>query len=248
MARFKLQLSYDGTDFKGWQKQKARVITVQGCLEQALKKIFHRPISSIGAGRTDAGVHARQQVCHFDVQPQELKPVLEVQNALNALTPDSLSVHKVQAVPQSFHALHSCRMKTYKYTLQNTHVPDARVLRFSHHIRTPLDLTWLNRCAKILVGTHDFKSFQTQGTQLKSTVRQVYKSHWQKKPFGFLVYTICGQGFLKQMVRNIVGTQLDLFRHHRPPTHIQKILKARDRRQALGTAPAKGLCLWRVHY
>ena len=244
--RVKLLVSYEGTDFKGWQKQKLGVLTVQGVLEEALFRLFGESISIIGASRTDGGVHARGQVCHFDVD-KDLKRY-NVISGLNRFAPACVSVKKAWVVSPNFHALHCAIEKTYKYRIQNNPFPEALEARFTHWVKFPLNEDILNSYSQFLVGTHDFKSFQTKGTDVKTTVRTINSAYWQKKRFAQIEFTIKGTGFLKQMVRNIVGTQLDLLRLQKPAQDFKNILDAGRRDQALSTAPAQGLCLEEVRY
>lgn len=244
--KIKLQISYEGTPFYGWQKQPDDRPTVQGHIEQALTKIFNQPISTIASGRTDAGVHALQQFLHFEVDsyPSSLKLV----HALNSLTPEEIAVHYAWEAPDDFHALLSCQSKTYKYLILNSPLPSAFRSRFTTWVHKPLDLQRLQKITSPLKGEHDFKSFQTSGTPVPSTVRQITHIGWERRPGHIVEFSITGTGFLKQMVRNIVGTSLDLHKNQLDSEKMVEILNARDRRAALGTAPARGLYLFEVEY
>lgn len=245
--KIKVKISYDGTDFKGWQKQNSGVRTVQGCLEEALSKMLNEPVITIGSGRTDSGVHAREQFFHFSTL-KNLENYKWVY-ALNSLTPKDIAIHGAWKAPQEFHALASCERKIYKYFIFNSPTPNAFRARYSYwapHHR--LDLKLLNNYSQTLLGTHDFKSFQTQGTEVKSTQRHIYRAEWRQIRPCWLEFTIEGNGFLKQMVRNIIGSQLDLERQRLPTQEFSRILKACRREQALGTASPEGLYLYRVQY
>lgn len=245
--RVRIDLSYDGTDFFGWQKQAAvGQPTVQGTLEACLEQLFGQPVRTLGAGRTDAGVHALHQVMHFDCpKPPKRYKLL---SALNSMTPESIAIHRVFYAPTDFHALASSTGKIYRYLVLNRTTPSALRARYSLWERRRLDLDWLNEASSFLVGTHDFKSFQSQGTEVKSTVRQVRKAHWERQSGDLLVFTIEGEGFLKQMVRNIVGTLLEWQQKNRTPGQIKEVLSAQDRSAAGRTAPARGLFLSQVQY
>lgn len=244
--KVKLLLAYDGSEFGGWQKQKTGKQTVQGCLEIALSRLFNEPIKTIGASRTDTGVHALAQIAHFS-SPKSVERYNLI-NALNSLTPSSMVIHRAWLAPDDFHALASSTGKIYKYLILNRSTGSA--LRRHHFtwIRPKLDLEFLNKCSQHLIGEQDFKSFQTAGTDLKHTVRHIWKAQWSQKNPHLIEFTIHGSGFLKQMVRNIVGTQLDLLAQGRKPTEIVEIIAAKDRSAALGTAPPEGLYLYKVEY
>ncbi len=243
--KVKLQLSYDGTEFNGWQKQTTTPYTVQGALEKALTKILNEPIKVVGAGRTDAGVHAINQYAHFWTHKDPTKYNLTY--ALNSpLTPASVVVKKAWLAPDDFHALKSVK-KTYKYLVLNAPLPSALRRNFSHHVRKPLNLDYLNELCLLLVGKHDFLSFQTTGTDSKTTKKTLFSLGWTKSS-DLAIFTVCGDGFLKQMVRNIVGTLLWMERNQLPPQTLNEILACLDRQAARDTAPASGLYLYNVEY
>jgi tRNA pseudouridine38-40 synthase len=243
--KIRLALAYDGGAFGGWQKQKDGLPTVQGELEGQLSRFFNQPIKVVGAGRTDAGVHALEQSAHF-VAPKAFREDRLVV-ALNKMTPASLSVLGAWEVPLSFHALGAAMGKIYRYHIWNHPVPHPFLGAYSTWMPRPLDLKKLQACAKFFVGKHDFSSFQTAGSEVLTTVREVHSAAWEKKGHR-LSFTIQGEGFLKQMVRNIVGLQLDLLRQNRSPEEIASILEARDRRAAGSTASPEGLFLVKVLY
>lgn len=245
--KVKLLISYDGTDFGGWQKQRSGKPTVQGTLESALKKLFKRDLKTLGAGRTDAGVHASGQVCHFAIEGED-PTRFNLTRSLNTFTPDTLAVQQAWLAPDDFSALHSATAKTYKYLIHNSKVPDALRARYSLWVRHPLELDLLNSYSQVIVGEHDFKSFQTKGTDVVTTTRTVIEAGWQEKDDGLLEFTITGTGFLKQMVRNIIGGQLDLHAEKAPAAEVKKIMAAKDRKASGGTAAAHGLYLHQVHY
>jgi tRNA pseudouridine38-40 synthase len=251
--RIKLMISYDGTEFAGWQRQPEEAVsaagrtTVQASLEGCLSKIFNQPIRVVASGRTDAGVHAEGQIVHFDA-PKELGDTHLIR-ALNKMTPDSISILRAWSAPDDFHALFSAEGKTYRYVIHNSPIPDALGARYSTRIEKPLDLAILNSLAEPLLGEHDFKSFQTSGTEVKTTVRTITEAHWRPLDASNKVeFRISGTGFLKQMVRNILGTLIYLHQNGGTPADMKAILAARDRRQAKNTAAPEGLYLHQVYY
>ncbi|MEK7355143.1 MAG: tRNA pseudouridine(38-40) synthase TruA [Bdellovibrionota bacterium] len=248
MTRLRMHVSYDGTDFAGWQRQRKQthVATVQGTLETVLSKIADREIVVIGASRTDAGVHARHQVAHFD-WPKNPEG-WDFRYAIQCMSPKSLVVKELFVAPPDFHAIAVCTDKIYKYRILNRKVPSALRNRYTHWLRFPLDLDFLNESSRFVVGTHDFKAFQAAGTPTPTTVRTITQAEWTRRSDDILELTIRGTGFLKQMVRNIVGTVVDLNMNGAPPDRIKEIMATLDRRKAGPTAPPEGLFLERVNY
>lgn len=248
--RIKLLISYDGTDYAGWQRQSEEALdrrpTLQGTLEAALNKIFNQHINAQSSGRTDAGVHAEAQIVHFDA-PRDPRGTPLVRS-LNALTPESMSILQAWTAPKEFDALRSATHKTYRYTIQNSASADPLSVRYCHWMAYPLDINTLNALTEPLLGEHDFKSFQTGGTEIRSTIRRILEARWEKTAPDRIEFTITGTGFLKQMVRNIVGTVLFLHQNKGTPIDMKTILESRDRRAAKSTAVAKGLVLQRVYY
>lgn len=250
MPRIKLLLSYDGTDFCGWQKQKdhkhgPEKPSVQESLEKALSQIFNEPIELCASGRTDAGVHAMGQVAHFDTKRSLPRDLCW---AVRSMLPNSIAVKEAWTAPEEFHSTLSATHKTYRYWIWNRPRPTALLARYSWWIRYPLDLDYLNEQSKFLLKNQDFKSFQSAGTPVAHTVREVYQARWERKSNGMVQFEITGSGFLKQMVRNIVGTQVDLCLKQKDLGRLQEMLKAKDRTQAGPTAPPQGLFLYKVYY
>jgi len=248
--RVKLLVSYDGTDYCGWQKQKDHKHgpdkpSLQETLEKSLSKLLNEKVSVSASGRTDAGVHALAQVAHFETTRTLPKDICW---ALRSTLPTSIVVRSAWLVPPEFHSTLSATHKTYRYWVWNSPRPTALLARYSHWVRHPLDLDYLNQQAQILVKNQDFKSFQSVGTVVKTTVREVYRAHWRQRKNNLVEFQITGSGFLKQMVRNIVGTQLDLFLKGQPIEKMDEILKALDRTKAGSAAPPQGLFLSRVYY
>lgn len=244
--KIKLDIAYDGSDFNGFQKQKQGPQTVQGALEAALTKLLDEPISVAGAGRTDKGVHALQSHCHFWTTKDPFK--YKWTYALNGpLTPDSLVIKNAWLAPDEFHSLSSVK-KTYKYVFLNSALPSPLMRLYATYDRRHFDIDLLNLLSSELIGTHDFSSFETSGTESKTPIKTIYKAHWQRQSKDLVVFTITGNGFLKQMVRNIVGTLTWCARNQATPEKIMHILAAKDRQAAKDTAPPQGLYMVKVHY
>lgn len=244
--KIRLLLSYDGSSLKGWQKQKNTPHTVQNYLEKALLKIFNQNIPVIGAGRTDAGVHALGQTAHFYIP--KTTPCNHLLRGLNSLTPPFISCHKAWLAPKNFHAQRSALHRTYSYIIFNTKTPPA--LRRNHglwHSR-PIHYKKLNQMACQLIGEKDFKNFQNTGTEIKNTTRMINQAGWFWLRHGLLMFQIQGQSFLKQMVRNLVGTQLNLMSSENPVQELKNIFNSKNRPKAVVTAPAQGLFLHKISY
>jgi tRNA pseudouridine38-40 synthase len=246
MTKVKLLISYDGTEYEGWQRQAEGKITVQETLEVGLSRIFNTRITVTASGRTDGGVHAEAQVVHFKApkDPTHMKLV----RALNSVLPESIAVKKAWIVPDEFHAQKSATKKTYRYLIHNSPIPDPLRRRFTAWIKKPLNIEKLNEITKPLLGEHDFKSFQTSGTVLKTTVRSILHAEWAITGENLVEFRITGTGFLKQMVRNIVGTAIYLYQNDFPPEEMALILAAKDRQIAKNTARPEGLRLESVEY
>lgn len=246
MRKIKLLLSYDGTPYQGWQKQPGAP-TVQGVLEAVLTQLYNEPIRTIGSGRTDAGTHAVGQVVHFEA-PKVLASEGKLIRSLNSLLPETISCKGAWLAPAEFHALASARRKTYIYRIWNDEYRSALWHNRALWVPHELNLKFLDSLARQLIGRKDFKSFQTAGTPVNSTVRTVDVSTFIRRRGGLIEFRIRGNGFLKQMVRNLVGTLLHLERNKGSIGDLRAIFQARDRQVAKTTAPAHGLYLYRVEY
>ncbi len=245
MRKLKILIEYEGTRYYGWQLQPNQV-SIQEVLESKLHKITREKIRVIGSGRTDSGVHAEGQVAHF--QTTSTMKLQEFLKALNSLLPADIVVKKVEEAKPDFHAQISATRKTYRYTILNRDYPSALQGRMAHYIATPtLDVTAMRKAARCLVGSHDFKSFQGSGCTAKTTMREIYRLSVVKKD-DFIRITVDGSGFLKYMVRNIVGTLIEIGWGNWPPEQMKAILKSKNRRLAGPTAPSRGLCLVKVVY
>ncbi len=245
MPNFKLTLEYDGTAYRGWQRQ-ADGPTVQAEIERAIAALTGSPATVIGAGRTDAGVHALGQTAHFHSATRLGPEVLR--KGLNALLPQDIAVRECLRVPESFHARYDARSKRYRYRILNGEVRSPLERHRCWFFHRPLDLDRMRRAAAHLVGRRDFKSFESSGSPRAHTVRCVSAADWSLDDQGFFRFEIEADGFLRGMVRNVVGTLVAVGSGRLSPEEIPRILEARDRRRAGGCAPAHGLFLLRVTY
>jgi tRNA pseudouridine38-40 synthase len=264
VCNLRLVLQYDGSDFSGYELQPGKR-TIRGELEKALKKIYGCTIKISSSSRTDAGVHALGQVISFK-PPFEI-PLKRLPAALNSVLPEDIRVLKAEKAEKrekrkkrekggKGEKVFDARAKTYEYLIFNGEVMPPHLRRFAWHVRPKLDLSAMRRAAKILVGKHDFSSFCAAGGDDKNFVRTIYKIIIRKKtiriwglekvPVISLVFV--GNGFLYKMVRNMVGTLLEVGLGKKRVSDVKKILQAKDRRLAGRTAPAQGLCLIRVKY
>ena len=246
--KIRLLLSYQGTDFYGWQRQK-KARTVQGEIEKALFRLFQKSLSVLGSGRTDTGVHALGQTAHFEISSSAWKS-LDIVTALNHLTPPDISLLAAWKAPKEFHARFSAQKKTYSFFISTTSSPPALGRHFVHWhpADRELSLEKLQKMAQIFVGTKDFKSFQSSGSSTDQTIKTIYSAQWMN-PAPFLYrFDITGDGFLKQMVRNLVGTQLALLKEKAPDRFMRDILKSQNRKAASAPAPGQGLYLRQVFY
>jgi tRNA pseudouridine38-40 synthase len=246
MKTFKLTLEYDGTDFSGWQIQAKGERTVQGELEAALSRIFKKRVTICGSGRTDSGVHARGQVAHFRTETD--MPPAEIRSALNYNLPRDIAICKVAAIRDTFHAQMDAKEKTYSYTVLNRSVASAIDRRTSCFFPRRLDLALMKKEARNLVGKRDFSSFaNVDRSRTCDAVRTIRRLDIIKKG-DYIVFRVTGDGFLYKMVRNIVGTLLEVGSGRFPSGSIKRMLKSRDRRKAGVAAPPQGLCLEKVRY
>ena len=244
MRRVKLVLSYDGTAYGGSQRQK-NAPTIQQTLEEALRKILKEKVRLLFAGRTDAGVHAEGQVAAFSTRRKI--PLRGLKRGLNAMLPKDIVVRSAAQVPSDFHPRFRPSLKEYRYTIWNHPVPTPFLREYAFHVPQPLNLPAMRHAARFLVGKHNFKSFQASDQKRRSSVRTLRRLAVRRR--GPLIrMNFQGDGFVYRMVRNIVGTLLEVGKGRRSPGEIFRLLSKKDRRLAGPTAPAKGLCLVRVTY
>ena len=253
MRNIRLTIAYDGAGFHGWQRQ-PHSETIQEILETRIAKITGATVTLYGSGRTDAGVHATGQVANFKTSCPI--PCVRLVKALNDVLPASIRVKRAENVPATFHARHSARTKTYRYRILQRGICPPYLARYVCHHPYPLDIRQMARAARLLEGEHDFTSFAGSDPARRgkeraedSNVRHISYSRIRvRKELEIIVYEVRGSGFLHHMVRNIVGTLLEIGSGKLAPEDILGILGARDRTKAGPTAPASGLWLVRVEY
>jgi len=248
--RIRLVLSYDGSGFSGWQRQK-EVPSVQAEVEKVLEKMLKVPVKVHGSGRTDAGVHALGQVVHFDIENQSV-PIKAFPVALNRLLPHSIRITDSGLEDENFHARFTSICREYRYHVKELadYTPFDRDRVCLIRKFPPLDL--LNGYAACIVGTHDFSTFSAADDQSHSRIRDLYTSSFafEKSQWGghMLVYTVSGNAFLMHQVRSMVGTMLQMGEKRMPVEAFRACLASRDRLQAGRTAPSNGLYLYRIDY
>jgi tRNA pseudouridine38-40 synthase len=277
MRNLRLLIAYDGTDFHGWQRQ-PNVLTVQECLESAIERVLGERAQVCGSGRTDAGVHALNQVANFKTDC--LIPCENLVKALNDVLPPTVRIKHACAVSAQFHARYHVRSKTYRYRILQAPMCSPFLWRFVWHYPFPLDVERMAEAARLFEGEHDFTSFaavdgpgaeedqqdlsEEQNVSRRSRgsggqpgahkietamVRRILASRILPRPrTSMLIYEVSGNGFLHHMVRNMMGTLVEVGRGKLDPSDITGILTSRDRTAAGPTAPAQGLCLMRVEY
>ena len=237
-------ISYDGTNYVGWQVQ-PNGVAVQELLEKALFEITGEVIRAEGSGRTDSGVHARAQVAHFDTEARMAADKFAI--ALNTHLPRDIRVLYSEECDPAFHARFSAKQKQYRYTVQlGTHA-DVFARTTSLHLHYMPDIDAMQQAAQAVVGTHDFAAFKCSDSTMENTIRTVTQSEWIRDG-RFLSYFVTGNGFLYNMVRILVGTMLEIGSGKRPASDMASAIKSGNRKDAGATAPAHGLCLWRVIY
>jgi len=250
MRNLKLILSYDGTDFSGWQVQPCAA-TIQGTLASAIGRVTGEKVLPQASGRTDAGVHALAQVVTFVTESSV--PTQNFQKALNDILPSSVRVLRVEEVAADFHARHSAKAKTYRYRIYRGAICPPFLARYVWHYPYPVEEGAMASAAALVVGEHDFRSFTAadseRGREAEyiSNIRQIFESSWERVGEEF-VYTVRGSGFLHHMVRNLVGSFILVGKGTLKPDDVTRILEAKDRSQAGPTAPGHGLYLVNVEY
>ncbi|HTA86510.1 MAG TPA: tRNA pseudouridine(38-40) synthase TruA [Silvibacterium sp.] len=255
---WKLTLAYDGTDFHGWQIQ-PEYTTIQGELAGAIERITAERILPQGSGRTDAGVHARAQVASFDLNAPI--PPENLHRALNRTLPTAIRVLSAEHASAGFHARHSAQTKTYEYRIWRGEICPPWIARYVYALNWPLDIERMKQAATLVVGEHDFTSFTATDPDLLArtsdsldadakagNIRTIFSSSFSSEDEDVLIYQVRGNGFLHHMVRNLVGTFLDVGRGHIEPEDVRNILDQRSRSAAGATAPARGLWLDSVKY
>lgn len=244
MRRIKLVLEYDGTRYHGWQVQ-ANAVTVQGALESCLSRMTNAPVRVHAAGRTDAGVHALGQVVHFDTA--STIALAAFVRGLNSLLAADIAIRQACEVSADFHARYSARQKTYAYIVHNQPRRSAFYAPYAWHLPQPLDVAAMRSAAQALVGQHDFSAFRAATCSARHPVRCLSRLGIKRRG-DRLFFVLSADGFLQYMVRNIVGTLVQVGRGKLPATAMASILQSRQRQAAGPTAPPHGLFLVRVTY
>lgn len=244
MARIAVGIEYDGSGFAGWQQQ-VEAPSIQHEVQQALSRVCNHPVEVIAAGRTDAGVHARGQVAHFDTTAERSERALLL--GANTYLPPSVALRWVRQVPEHFHARYSALARTYRYCILNRSGRSALVARRAAFHYRPLAVEPMREAARLLLGYHDFTSLRATECQARSPLREL-KALQIVRNGDFVVFEVTANAFLQHMVRNIAGLLMHIGQGEAPPLYAAEVLAARDRRIAPATAPAAGLYFWRVHY
>ena len=246
MPNIKLTLEYDGTRYYGWQRQRS-LPTLQGILEEKIKQLTNEPVKVIGAGRTDAGVHAIGQVANFKTRMRLDKQAW--QRALNSLLPEDIIVWKVERKGEKFHARYDAHCKIYRYCILNRPFRTAIGRQYQWVVYPPLNLARMRKASRLLNGRHDFSAFQAGSAveKTRSSVCTIQKLSISKRR-GAILFTIEADRFLHQMVRTIVGTLVEVGKGKRSPEEVTTILRSKDRNRAGQTAPPQGLFLMEVKY
>jgi tRNA pseudouridine38-40 synthase len=245
LRRYAVGLEYVGTAYAGWQTQQPGVASVQECAEVALGRIADARVDLVCAGRTDAGVHARLQVAHFDTEA--VRPLRGWVLGANTHLPRDISVAWVLPVPAHFHARYSAESRTYRYVIFNRGVRSALVEKRAAHLHRPLDHERMAAAAPALIGSHDFSAFRSSECQAKTAIRRL--THLSVERSGdFVTIDVTANAFLHHMVRNIVGLLIGIGQGERGPAWAREVLESRDRTKGHVTAPAEGLYFWSVEY
>ena len=244
MNKYKITLTYDGTQYSGWQIQ-PNTTTIQEKLQDAIRILVKHTVSVIGAGRTDAGVHALGQVAHFKTDKElDLNRFI---TSLNGILPKDIRVKQIERVPLDFHARFTAKRKVYHYHLHTDQVQNPFKRLYSYHTWERIDIGLLKKAAQVFVGTHDFTSYANDSSADRNPVRTIDRLDIVPEEGGLrLVFE--AQSFLYKMVRNIVGMLLDVSRGKRDIKEIEEVFAAKDRRQASQAAPALGLFLVSIDY
>jgi len=245
MRNIKLVIEYDGGNYHGWQKQ-PNALSIQEAIEDRLRTILQEKVNVIASGRTDAGVHALEQVANFPTNSS--LDLINIQRGLNSLLPPDIAIKEIYDAGEDFHARYSAKRKTYRYIIFNHRFPSPLYRNFSWFIPFTLDIGEMEKAVKCLTGKHDFSAFRASGCNSRNPVREVSSVYLKRDTGGLIVFEIEANAFLKQMVRNIVGTMIDVGKGKTGRDEFKVILLSKDRRNAGITAPPQGLFLVKVEY
>ncbi len=241
----RLLLEYDGSRYHGWQRQKGD-LSIQQVIEEALQRLTGEQVALIGSGRTDAGVHALGQVASF--RTTSAIPLKAFHEGLNSMLPYDIAVLEAREAPPEFHARKSALSKTYEYRILNRPSRSPLHHHYGWWLAHRLDPEGMIAAAAALPGEHDFSAFRASGSGNRNPVRRIFTARWQTHPGGWLRFTITGNGFLRGMVRSLVGTMVEVGKGKAEPALLAELLKSGERRLAGPTAPAQGLYLVAVVY
>ena len=244
MRNIKLTIEYDGTSYGGWQKQKNN-ITIQQCIEEAIKLLTGEQVELIGSSRTDAGVHAKGMVANFITNSQI--PADKFREAINTKLPDDIGIIKSEEVDKNFHSRYDSKGKTYCYTLVNRYEKICIGRNYVYQVRDELNYDLMKEAAKYFLGKHDFKAFKTNGSSVKTSVRTISGLELELKDDVIKIF-VSADGFLYKMVRIIVGTLIEVGKGKIKPESIERIIKNGDRSKAGPCVPPNGLVLEKVFY
>ena len=244
MQRYAICVEYDGTDYSGWQIQLEHN-SIQSELAYAISKIADENVMPIGSGRTDAGVHAKGQIAHFDSSSNRSE--FQWLSGINSELPKSIAVKWIKSVDTSFHAKNSAIARRYSYTIYNASIRSSLHNRYSWHVMQNIDIDKLKESLICLVGEHDFSSFRASGCQSKSPYREMYEANAAQNK-NFISINLEANAFLYHMVRNIVGTAIEIGIGKYDPSWMRDLLELRDRKLAGPTAPPQGLCLESIRF
>ncbi|MDE7128058.1 MAG: tRNA pseudouridine(38-40) synthase TruA [Bacteroidales bacterium] len=256
--RYSIKLSFDGSGFSGWQKQN-NAVSVQGELSRALAILLGEPAEVTGAGRTDAGVNAINYIAHFDSSRQLSENAAHMRYKLNAILPKGIVIHEISAMPEDFHARFTATSREYHYFIHR--VKDPFSDRFSYLCRYPLDIEKMNEAAAYLLGRHDFRCFEKAGSDNATSLCTVFEARWESyspshcsimgfpcREGDYIVFRIRANRFLRNMVRAIVGTLVDVGRGKREPSWVKELIEGGTRSDAGESVPGKALFLTKVDY
>jgi tRNA pseudouridine38-40 synthase len=245
LRTIRLTLEYDGSGYHGWQRQ-LNALTIQEVVEASLARIIGQEVRLHGSGRTDAGVHALGQVAHFRTKAG--LPLTAFREGLNSLLPRDIVILEAREAPADFHARYGAQAKTYEYLILNRPVRSPLHRQHCWWLAQPLDLDLMRTATTLILGEQDFAAFQASGSSVQTTTRTILTASWEERAGGWKDFRITANGFLRGMVRALVGTLVEVGWGKRPPEDLVRLLAARDRRLAGPSAPAAGLYLLEVRY
>ena len=245
LRTIRLTLEYDGSGYHGWQRQR-NALTIQEVVETCLARLIGREVRLHGSGRTDAGVHALGQVAHF--RTESTLPLAAFREGLNSLLPRDIVILQAEEAPAGFHARYGAKAKTYEYRILNRPVRSPLHLRHCWHLGLALDLDRMREATRFILGEHDFAGFQSSGSAVKTTIRRVMAASWEERPGDWKYFRITASGFLRGMVRALVGTLVEVGWGKRRPEDMLHYWRRKTAGWPARRAPAAGLYLVEVVY